>query len=79
MSVAKMKPKITANPGVVVDTRNIPARKPAPAIPSTRAIGSLSVRMTTASTALIAAVTVISERTAERKETAGESRPMRKM
>jgi hypothetical protein len=79
MSVAKMKPKITAIPGVVVDKRNTPARKPATAIPSTRDIGSLSVRITTASTAAIAADTATSESIAERKETAGESRPTRKM
>ncbi len=78
MSVVKIKPKLEASAGTVLDNMIIPATKVTPATPRTRAMGSLSVRMTIASTVLMLATSVSRMKMLERNETAGESRPTRK-
>ena len=72
-----MKPNVEPSAGSVLDNMNIPATNVTIATLSTRAIGSLSVAITTPSATATDAASVRSDNKPDRKETAGESRPTR--
>src|ERR1700722_16517381 len=74
-----MNPAIEPSEGWLVLTRIIPPTKVAMATLRTRAIGSLSLRMTTAISLTITSNIVTTEAKAIRRDTDGLSRPMRKM
>jgi hypothetical protein len=79
MAEQKTKPNMTPILGTVVDVMIIPAMKAIRATLKTRAMGSLSVTITTASWTATASDADTSATTPDRRDTAGDSRASRKM